>query len=128
MKKFGVLLFLFVFTVLGNMIARENQNPSEAPGGDWNVIVVYNIYHSYYENRNGSGLIAEGVYAGNGSTNFDVHAETQDEAETIAKERCSTVCTSSNGRYIGTRTYNGKVCHAFETRKVASARATLIKK
>ena len=109
--------------MLGNLVARENRNSKESQGKTWSVTVTYNIYYSYYEGKDGSGLVAEGVYVTSGATVFNVYADTQDEAESRAKEECSTVCSRSSERYVGKQMYRGKLYHAFETRKVASARA-----
>lgn len=127
MKKFGVLLFLFVFAIFGNMIAREKQTSAKDQSYAWVVTVTYNIYYSFYENKDGTGLVAEGVYQTSGATSFDIYAETADEAESMAKNECATVCSNMYGRYIGMRTYKGKSYHAFESRKVATARAQLKK-
>ncbi len=123
MKKFGVLLFLFVFAMFGNMFAREKETSNKDQSKEWSVTVTYNIYYSFYENRDGTGEVAVGVYQTSGATTFDVYAETADEAESLAKNECATVCTQMFGRYVGMRTYKGKSYHAFESRKVATARA-----
>lgn len=128
MKKICILLFLFVFAIFGNLIAREKQTFSNDQGLEWEVMVTYNIYYSYYENKDGSGTVAEGVYQKSESVSFDVYAETADEAESRAKEECATVCSNMFGRYVGLRTYKGKSYHAFESRKVAQARAKVKKK
>lgn len=123
MKKFGTLLFLFVFVMLGNVIANENGNSTESQGRTWKVIVTYNIYYSFYEDEYGSKPVAEGVYQKSESLILEEYADTADEAESKAKNECYQVCSNYNGKYVGRKLYSGKVYHAFETRKVASARA-----
>lgn len=123
MKKFGTLLFLFMFIMIGNIIARETANSTESQGKTWKVTVTYNIYYSFYEDRDQVNLVAEGVYQTSGALIFDEYADTADEAESKAKDECFTVCSKSDGKYVGQKQYQGKLYHAYETRKVSSARA-----
>lgn len=129
MKKFWTLLLLCMFMGVGILTAHEIKKSSEEyqQGANWNVIVVYNIYYSYYTDRQNGELIAEGVFHHSESLTFKVYADTADEAESEAKSQCASVCSEVVGRYVGLQSYNGKKYHAFEERKVSSARATLDK-
>ena len=114
---------MFTFVLLGNLIARESNMSSESQGRAYKVTVTYNIYYSYYEDRDQGNLVAEGVYITSGALIFDEYADTQDEAEEKAKNECMNVCSQQSGKYIGQRTYKGKSYYTFETRRVESARA-----
>lgn len=118
MRKLIIIVFMSAFAVIGALSANDGNKR-------FSVVVSYSTYCDYYDAQTGV-LVAKGRFTGSQTYTSYQYAETANEAEDLAKSQCSTAC-SSNYKYLGTTTYNGKTCKVYENTKINSARASELK-
>ena len=119
MKK--ILFALLALFFVNALSAAELLSTSE--GTTYNVTVRVKMTYTYYSTdyRSPSNYVSS-LDGGVIEQKFEVYAETPDDAEYRAKQKCASVC-SYNGEYVGTRNYGGKTVHVWLERTILPARA-----
>ena len=118
MKKILAIVVMCFVAGIVSLFAKETNFKSQ--GRTYKVTVTYTVSYQYKDPGTYEVLV-EGVNSSQKNEVFLIYAETPDEAEIEAKDKCFKVCSDS-GRMVGKKMYNGKQCLVYEVRRIEKAR------
>lgn len=120
MKK---ILFVLLAMFFANNLSAASLTPSQE-GKRWTVIVTVQTSVKYYSEAH---PVPSNFLGGQNreiiEQPFSVYAETADEAERIAKDKCRNVCSDQRGEYQGPANFGGQPAHMYLYRTILKARA-----
>ena len=121
MKK---ILFALLALFCINTLSATNLTSTAEQGKRWTVKVTVKIIVKYYSSRYGSESSYLGAQdKGTIEQIVSVFAETEDEAESMAKDKCYRMCSDNSGEYQGTTNYGGQTAYMYLYRQILTARA-----